>query len=131
MNGLRSSMAAERKKSGQYNCAQAVACTYGDIVGLDEEFVKAVTASFGTGMGNMEGTCGALVGAGVVAGLVKRDRIEARAAMKRIMDRFKAQNGATVCRELKGIGTGCVLRDCNDCVADAARFLAEELGIED
>ncbi len=30
-------------------------------------------------------------------------------------------------RELKGIGTGCPLRQCEDCVADAAEFLEEAL----
>ncbi len=123
----RSEVAAENKRSGAYNCAQAVACAYHDIVGVDEETLKTITASFGTGMGNMDGTCGALVGAGVILGLAKRDRVVARAAMKRVMDGFKAKNGATVCRDLKGIDTKCVLRECNGCVADAADLLAREL----
>lgn len=123
----RSYIAAENKRSGVYNCAQAVACAYHDVVGIDEEVLKTVTAAFGTGMGNMEGTCGALVGAGVILGMMKKDRVVARAAMKRLMDAFKAKNRSTVCRELKGIGTGCMLRDCNGCVADAADLLAREI----
>lgn len=123
----RSVVAAENKRSGAYNCAQAVACAYNDIVGLDEDALKAMTAAFGTGMGSMDGTCGALVGAGVILGLVKKDRVVARAAMKRVMDGFKAKNRSTVCRELKGVDTRCVLRDCNGCVADAADLLAQEL----
>lgn len=123
----RSQQAAEKKRCGKYNCAQAVACTYADLTGLDEEAIKVATAAFGTGMGTMEGTCGALVGAGVVLGCRIRDRVAARAAMKRIMEKFKARNGATVCRDLKGIGTGIVLRDCDGCVADAAALLEEEI----
>ena len=125
----RKEQAADRKRSGKYNCAQAVAMTYADIAGLDEDVILAVTASFGTGMGTMGGTCGALVGAGVVTGAVIKDRMRSRAAMKKILTAFRERNGATVCRDLKGIGTGCPLRDCNDCVADAAEMLERELGL--
>ncbi len=116
-----------RKASGMFNCAQAVACSYCDVAGLDENAMAAATSAFGTGMGNMEGTCGALVGAGVVLGMKTCDRVKARSLMKVLMERFKENNGSTVCRELKGVGTGKPLRDCNDCVADAARFLQEVL----
>ena len=34
--------AAERKKCG-YNCAQAVACTYCDLAGIDEETARNLT----------------------------------------------------------------------------------------
>ena len=120
--------ARQKKASGQYNCAQAVACTYADIVGLSPEQMGAVTSAFGTGMGNMKGTCGAIVGAGVVLGLKINDRVKAKMVLKRVMDKFQERNSSTVCGELKGIATGCKLRDCNDCVADAAEFLEEELG---
>ena len=52
-----------------YNCAQAVACTYCDLVGMDEETMFKATEALGLGMGGMEGTCGALTGACVVAGM--------------------------------------------------------------
>jgi len=123
----RAADAAQRKASGQFNCAQAVACTYADICGVDADTMRHMANAFGSGMGCMEGTCGALVGAGMVLGMVKHDRMAAMSAQKRIMARFKEQNGDTVCYRLKGIGTGKPLRACNDCVADAARFLEEEL----
>lgn len=119
--------AVEKKRSGSYNCAQAVACTYADCVGADEATVEAVTSGFGTGMGTMEGTCGAIVGAGVILGLKINDRVKSRAAVKNIMTRFKEMNHSTVCGELKGVSTGCPLRDCNGCVADAAALLEEQL----
>lgn len=62
----RKEQAAELKRCGSHNCAQAVLCTYHDYTGIDEETIKQVGNSFATGMGNMEGTCGALVGAGNV-----------------------------------------------------------------
>ena len=116
-----------RKRSGEHNCAQAVACTYSDLAGLDEETLLAATHAFGAGMATMEGTCGALTGAAVVVGLATGDRARSRVLIKDIMENFRKRNGSTVCRELKGIGTGCPLRQCEDCVADAAEFLEEAL----
>ena len=52
-----------------YNCAQAVACTYCDLVGMDEKTMFRLTEALGLGMGGMEGTCGALTGACILAGL--------------------------------------------------------------
>ena len=119
--------ARARKRSGEHNCAQAVACTYSDLAGLDEETLLAATHAFGAGMATMEGTCGALTGAAVVVGLASGDRARSRVLIKDIMENFRKRNGSTVCRELKGIGTGCPLRQCEDCVADAAEFLEEAL----
>ena len=44
-----------------------------------------------------------------------------------LLREFQAQNQAVTCRELKGIGTGVVLRECNDCVRDAAEMLERYL----
>lgn len=123
----RKHLAAEKKRQNTHNCAQAVTCTYCDLVGLDGQTALDIAGAYGTGMGNMEGTCGALVGAGMIVGLVTKDRVKSRARMKEMMEKFQARCGATQCRLLKGIGTGKPLRDCPDCVADAAEFLEEYL----
>ena len=83
--------------------------------------------AFGSGMGNMEGTCGALVGTGIVLGMATKDKATARKGMRQIMTQFQQRNGATQCKMLKGVGTGVVLRQCSGCVADAAEFLEEQL----
>jgi C_GCAxxG_C_C family probable redox protein len=118
-------IAAERKKT--CNCAQAVITTYADVAGITEEQAMNLGNAFGSGMGNMEGTCGALTGAAMVLGLVKRDKTQATLAMRKVMTDFQTRNGATQCRLLKGIGTGRVLRPCEDCVADACEFLEQHL----
>ena len=64
----RKDIAAEKKASFKYNCAQAVLTTYGDLTGLDEETAMTMTDGFAAGMTNMEGTYGALVGADMVLG---------------------------------------------------------------
>lgn len=97
------------------------------MVGLDEKTALDIAGAYGTGMGNMEGTCGALVGAGMIVGLATKDRNLSRARMKEIMEKFQQRNGATRCCLLKGIDTGKKLRDCPDCVADASEFLEEYL----
>ena len=121
-------IASEKLQSGTHNCAQAIVSTYADIIGLDETTAKNVANAFGGGMGNMEGTCGALVGVGIVLGLSIKDKAASRKCMRQIMMKFHERNGATQCKQLKGVGTGVVLRECTGCVADAAEFLEEQLG---
>lgn len=119
--------AAEKKRSGCCNCAQSVICTYCDKAGIDEQTALNIGNSFAAGMGNMEGTCGALVGAGVVLGLVNKDRAKSVREMREIVAKFQQRNGATQCKVLKGIENGTVLRECPDCVADACEFLEEAI----
>ncbi len=123
----RKDIAVERKASGAYNCAQAVACTYADVMGMDEKAVENIAGAFGCGMGNTEGTCGSLIGAGMVLSMKNRDRAKSMREMREIMDKFQQRNGATVCRLLKGLDTKKLLRACNDCVADSCEFLEEKL----
>ena len=123
----RKHIAAEKLQNGSHNCAQAIISTYADRAGIDEETARNLGNAFGAGLGTMEGTCGALAGAGIVLGLATKDRAEARKGMRQIMTRFQQRNGATQCKMLKGVGTGVVLRECTGCVADAAEFLEEQL----
>ena len=43
----RKHLAAEKKRCGSHNCAQAILCTYADKVGIDEETAKNIANSFG------------------------------------------------------------------------------------
>ena len=121
-----------------FNCAQSVACTYCDLVGVDEEMMFRVTEAFGAGMGGMEGTCGAVSGACVLAGMKAstgnlekpNSKAVSHQLAKEILRRFKEQNGSVVCKEIKGIGTGKVLRSCNDCIKDAAAIAEQVLFAE-
>lgn len=49
-------LAAEKKRLNTHNCAQAVVCTYCDLVGLPEETALDIAGAYGTGLGCMEGT---------------------------------------------------------------------------
>ena len=123
----RKNIAVEKKECGSHNCTQAILHTYADVAGIDEDTAMNMASAFGAGMGNMEGTCGALVGAGLVLGLVNKDKAKSMKQMRQVMNKFQTRNGATQCKLLKGVGTKVVLRECSDCVADAAEFLEEAL----
>lgn len=126
------------KRNKAYNCAQAVACTYCDLVGLDEQMMFRMTEGLGAGMGNMEGTCGAVAGACILAGMVKStgnlenpDSKGITGKLSReIMDQFMERNSTVTCKELKGKETGQMLRSCPDCIRDASEFV-EKLVFED
>ena len=124
----RKQIAAEKKRCNSHNCAQAILHTYADVAGISEEAAMNIAGAFGGGMGCMEGTCGALVGAGLVLGLANKDKIKSMKQMRQVMTKLQERNGATQCKLLKGVGTKVMLRECPDCVADAAEFLEEELG---
>jgi hypothetical protein len=51
--------AASRKK--EMNCCQAVLVAFADRLGKREDELLRLGSGFGSGMGTMEGTCGALV----------------------------------------------------------------------
>lgn len=119
--------AAKRKMCG-YNCAQAVACTYCDLAGIEKETAKNLTQGFAVGMGgSMEATCGALIGAVNVLGLIQKNPQKTMQGARRMIQSFKEQNKTVVCKELKGINDGVVKRECIDCVRDAAALLEREL----
>ena len=49
---------------------------------------------------------------------------------KEIVKRFEIQNQSVVCKALKGVETGKVLRSCADCIKDAAA-IAEQVLFEE
>ncbi len=116
-----------------YNCAQAIACAYADLVGADKKTLFAATEGLGLGMGGMEGTCGALAGACIICGLAKSGADLERPTTKgatykvsrELVSRFAELSGATRCRDLKGVDTGEVLCSCPRCIENAARILED------
>ena len=113
-----------------YNCAQAVVCAYCDLFGLDEETAYRASEAFGFGMGQME-VCGALAGACMLAGLknsgglqaVGKTKAETYKLDRQLAAAFREKNQSVLCRELKGVESGKVLRPCDGCVEDGARLI--------
>ena len=113
-------------KHNRNNCAQAVLLAFADEVDLTEDQLKKIGAGFGIGMGNMEATCGALIGAQMLLGLKKFEKAPVIRDARQLQERFTAECGASICKDLKGVSTGTVLCECDDCVRCAVR-LAEAL----
>lgn len=117
--------ANQRHQQG-YNCCQAVACAFSEILELDEDMVFRMAEGFGAGMGGMQGTCGAVAGAVILAGLKNSSGMENTKTKgrtyqlsKEIVDKFEQKNGSSICKELKGIETNQMLRSCSGCIEDA------------
>ena len=65
-------LAVQLKHTG-CNCCQAVLCAFAEESGLSELQLRQIGAGFGAGMGCMEATCGALIGAQILLGMNYRD----------------------------------------------------------
>lgn len=72
----------------------------------------------------MQATCGALIGANIIAGLRSEGKGTVKIA-RELLEKFKEKSGATICGELKGVNTGKVLCECDDCVRNAVLSLGE------
>ena len=90
------------------NCAQAVACAFAEEIGVPEETLFAAAEGFGLGMGGMEATY---------------------QLTREITRQFAEKNHALVCKELKGVETGVVLRSCPDCIRDAVAIAEKVLSL--
>ena len=120
-----------------YNCAQAVACAYCDLVGVDTKAALCAMEGFGAGMGGLQATCGAVSGAVYLAGMKNADgNVEAPRSKgrtyqlsKAIIDAFLEKNGTIICKELKAKDpvTSAQRRSCADCIMDAAAIAEEVL----
>ncbi len=120
--------AVARKAS--MNCAQAITTTYADLAGLTEEQALNLAKGFGSGVGGtMQGTCGAITGAAMIVGLADPNASKQEVTQKVgiILKEFEAKNGSSICKTIKGVGTGKVLRSCPGCVEDAATLLEQVL----
>lgn len=121
-----------------FNCAQAVACSFCNVLGYDPHTVFKLAEGFGFGMGTM-GTCGAVSGMAMAIGMKQSDgdldnpktKKNSYNLMKLATAMFEEKNKSIICREIKGVDTGEVLRSCDGCIMDAVEILDKLLlGIE-
>ena len=76
---------------------------------------------------HVSATCGALCGAQMVQGLVKFEGHNLRNSAAEMYKAFTEKCGGSICKELKGAGTGKVLCSCDDCVRNAVEILEQSL----
>ena len=123
------------KHTRGYNCAQIVLCSYAEELGIDEETLFRISEGFGAGMGGMMQTCGAVTAMFMALGLANSSgdlqacdtKTQTMKKVRALAAEFEKKNGSIVCRELKGIDTGKVLRSCDGCIEDGIRILGEYL----
>jgi len=126
-----------------YNCCQAVALAFSDLMGLEEGSIATLAAGFGGGFGRMREVCGAVSGMTMVSGFIvpPSDKSGNYALVQKMADAFREQMGSIICRELLGRKNAhrdtpapsprtaeyYATRPCAACVGCAARILAKEL----
>lgn len=109
-NSLRGKAAMENFLSG-YNCTQAVALAFSDLLDIDKGLLLRMSSSFGGGMGRLREVCGTVSGMFLVAGMLygyeDPKAFEEKAAhygrIQELAARFREQQGSIVCRELLGL----------------------------
>lgn len=100
---------AEAYFSNNFNCAQAVFTTFATELGLEEEVALKIATQFGGGARKGE-MCGAVSGALMALGLKyghyhaedTEEKGKAYQIAEDFMNRFIAEKGTVVCRELLG-----------------------------
>ena len=121
--------ARELKVQPTHNCCQAVVEVLKDQTEIPREVLQQAASGFAAGIGNMEGTCGALVGAVMVAGLKLKTNKTVSETVK--ISEFETLCGATACKDLKGKDGAPGVCSCVDCVENAVRAYEKILGIEE
>lgn len=134
-----------------YNCAQAVAMAFNDVMEMDVNMVARIAAPFGGGMGRMREVCGTVSGMTLVAGAISPsidpknmdERKANYALVQNFAAQFRAESGDIICRRLLGLEPAVEKsesampsertaeyyrkRPCVEYVATAARIVAKHL----
>ena len=91
------------------NCAQAVLCTFADVIGMDETEAARLAAPFGGGMGRLREVCGAVSAMFMVLGMKEgyvpdtasdKDKSALYVRVRALAEEYRAENGSILCREL-------------------------------
>lgn len=135
--------------NSNFNCCQAVFCTFCEEFGLDLETALKLSTGFGGGLRDGE-VCGAVSGAIMALGLKEGHNIEEDLETKAkaydltitFIKKFKETNNTIVCKELLGYDPSkpdenAILKEkglfttvCTKAVSDAVRILEELLELE-
>lgn len=130
---------------GDYNCAQSVFSSFAEDLGLDKQTALRISTGFGSGMGKMQHTCGAVTGAFMVLGLKygraedddEENKKQTYALVRRFAEKFEEKHTAINCKDIlgqelrtqeeweKAKEDGLFSATCESCVANAVSILDE------
>ncbi len=130
----RKQIAVNKWKSG-LNCCQAVLLTYSDFFTIDEEILFKISEGFGSGVSGLRRTCGALLAAVMIAGLVNSDgdinnpktKHQTYAIGQDLIKEFESKYSTSICSELKGINSSKLILPCNLCIEEACNLIENKL----
>lgn len=116
-----------------YNCCQSVCMAFEDKLNIDKDILFKISEGFGAGMGNLQGSCGALSAAAIIAGLLgsggidaqKRTKAKTYKLVSEISKEFANRVGSIYCKDIKGLGTGRILKSCDGCIEEAVDIISE------
>ena len=91
-----------------YNCAQAVLSTFTEDLEVDTNLALSLSSGFGAGMGQLQGTCGAVTGSFMVLSLYNsqkhsntdKGKVNTNNMIQCFNKKFTAIHGATDCKSL-------------------------------
>lgn len=94
-----------------YNCSQAVAGAFSDVLGMDFETVVKLGSGFGGGMGRMREVCGTFSGIVMVVSMLygysdpkdNSTKTGLYGRIQEISEQFRRDNGSIICKELLGL----------------------------
>ena len=102
----------------KYGCSGTILKNYKDIINIDEEEALKKAKPF---LGGAKITCGAVLAAHEILKQKAPHKIE------KFDLEFKKKNKTTICKELKGLTGGPLLRTCPGCIEDACTILEKLL----
>ncbi|MBN2201880.1 C_GCAxxG_C_C family protein [bacterium] len=108
MSETRQEKALRFFRSG-YNCSQSVFSVFSPDFGLEEKTAWAAASGFGSGMGALQKTCGAVTGGILVLGMrffrqenTQEDKILVYSKVRRLVGRIEERFGSVECDSLLG-----------------------------
>lgn len=128
-------IAVNKFKQG-YNCCQAVACTYCEDFGISEKDMFRIGEGFGSGIGGLKDTCGAVMGMFQIISLANSagdmehpltTKMDTYKKFQEAAAKFREKNRSIYCRDLKDKDGPQPLVCCVQCVEDAATLVEEYL----
>lgn len=140
-----------------YNCAQSVVLAFEDLLPIDKEMLKNLSAGFGGGFGRTRNMCGAVSAMALVLGMLQdknfgdekddiaKSKKDIYKKLSELDAKFKEINGSDNCAVLlanvKNLTSGYVpdertekyykVRPCMKFVEDSVKLIKEELGIKE
>ena len=117
-----------------FNCSQAVALAFEDVIGLDSKTILKMSSAFGGGMGRLREVCGAVSGIFLVLGFVRgydegsdyEGKKRLYSEVQTLASTFQDKYGSIVCRDLLA-GVSVSAGSSPEQIEYAARILHEFL----